>query len=283
MNRALWNYTWREVRWQLLGSMLLLFAFHWLIVWLTSQIRLTEMRAILALVPAKWMEILPVPLAQVATSAGRIAMTYDHPVVLVIISFWSIARGSDVVSGQIERGTMEWLLAAPVPRWRLLAAPAMLTVLGAAALALSAWLGTWAGLATVTLEDPVTATAFWPAALNLFALALLLAGLSTLLSAGDRYRWRTIGIAVALLIVEIIVKMVGIMAPRLAWLLQLSFVTAYEPQRLVAAALSPPFDDTGPAFWPLLIQTNALLIGLGLACYAVAFVIFCRRDLPAPQ
>ena len=47
---------------------------------------------------------------------------------------------------------------------------------------------------------------------NFFALGLFLAGLTTLVSSWDRYRWRTIGIVVTFYIAFTIVKIAGMAA-----------------------------------------------------------------------
>ena len=44
---------------------------------------------------------------------------YVHPLVLFSAVIWAIMRGSDCVSGEIGRGTMEMLLAQPVRRTSL--------------------------------------------------------------------------------------------------------------------------------------------------------------------
>ncbi len=86
------------------------------------------------------------------TPAGRIAAEYDDPVVLLLMTVWAISRGSDAVSGELNRGTMEMLLGQPVTRLGVISVQACVTLLGAALIAMAAWLGTCVGLATVSLD-----------------------------------------------------------------------------------------------------------------------------------
>jgi hypothetical protein len=77
---------------------------------------------------------------------------------------------------------------------------------------------------------------------------------------------------------------VGLVGPDLSWLLNLTFLTAYEPQRLVADqsmawAWTVPAGETW--IWGGLAYQSVLL-GLGSILYAAAAFHFCRRDLPAP-
>lgn len=283
MNVALWKKAWLDTRWQLAASAAFLFVFLWLRVWLTSQVSLGQFRQILNLLPEKWERLSPVPFAQVATSAGRIALGYDEPLVLLVVSAWALARGSDAVSGEIGRGTMEMMLAQPVRRTTLLWISAAGTLLGAALLSLASWLGLAAGIASVELEEPVTAAQFVPAAVNLFSLTACLAGLTTLVSSFGRERWRTLGAVGVIYVIEMSLKVIARVNLSLNWLLELTFFTAFEPQ-VVASDPSQAWSwwvesGEGGEFGPM--AYHGLLLALAAASYLLAAWIFSRRDVPA--
>jgi ABC-2 type transport system permease protein len=273
MNAALWVKAWREARWLLVGCCVIVFAFHWIYIWLVSQLPIRRFRLILELLPAELEKLSPVPWNQLITTEGRVAMSYSEPLVFIIAAVWGIGRGSDVVSGELGRGTLEMLLGQPVRRSAIILSQATITTLGAALIAASAWLGTATGLATMRLETPVEPTLFMLPALNLFALTFFLAGITTCLSAPDRYRWRTLGIAGSFYVVELIVEAVGLVVDWAAWARWLTFFSAYKPPRLVTQP-----DIAIQLAW----QHCGVLIGLGLLGYVAATAIFCRRDLPAP-
>jgi ABC-2 type transport system permease protein len=136
----------------------------------------------------------------------------------------------------------------------------------------------------VTLEHVISPRSFVPAALNLFSFTVFLAGLSTVVSSAGNLRSRTIGIVGGVFAVSMIVKIVSRMVPYLSWLSYTTFFTPFEPQLLVSDR------ELAWSFWaPAGADTllgglgyNGILLGLGLAFYAAATVIFCRRDLPAP-
>jgi ABC-2 type transport system permease protein len=177
------------------------------------------------------------------------------------------------------------VLAQPLRRVNVLGTQAAVTLTGAALLASTALLGTSIALSTITLEETVSPRVFVPAALNLFAMTVFLAGLTTMVSSGTNYRSHTIGIVGGFYAVSMIVKIVGRLAPGWKWLTYTSFFTPFEPQLLVAdlsrawkfwiPAPNESFDLGGLGY-------DSILIGLGLASYVMAAVIFCRRDLPAP-
>ena len=284
-NVALWKKTLVEARWLLIGSLVFMFAVHWLRVWISSFFSTRDLEYMLSLLPAPIEELLPVSYTQMATNAGRIAAEYDDPVVLLVMTVWAISRGSDTVSGELNRGTMEMVLAQPVTRIGVLATQALVTIAGAALIACAAWLGTCTGLATVTLETSVSPRVFIPAALNLFALGAFLAGLTTMVSAGTNQRARTIGIVGGFYAVSMVIKIVGRMAPGWEWLAYTSFFTPFEPQLLVGdRSLSWALwaETHGGVFALGGLGYDLVLIGLGLASYVAASVIFSQRDLPAP-
>lgn len=263
----------REAVWLLAGCCTVMFAFHWLQVWFVGELSFEDFKGIIDRIPEKFQRLFPVPPEQLLGLPGRIAMSYSEPLTLLVISAWSIGRGSDAVSGELGRGTMEMLLAQPVRRIELLVAQGLVTVAGAALIAMSAWLGTFTGINVVVLESPVQPEPYLYCALNLFSLGFFLAGGTTMISSADRYRWRTIGIAGAVFVVQKIVEIIGQSVLRLKWLEWFSFFTAYRPPRFI----------TQPEIAPQLAwQTCGLLFGMGLAGYCIAAIIFCRRDLPAP-
>ena len=275
MNFALWRRAWHDVRVILPCCASLLFVFNWLFVWLSNKVDLSALDFFLQMLPKEWQQISAVPMTAIATPAGRIALAYIDPVVIGTYAVWAIGRGSDAVSGQLGRGTLEMVVAQPVRRSAVLLTPVLVTTLGTAVLTLATWLGTCAGLATVTLsgDAQVAPAVFVPAALNLFAFGFFLAAITTLVSSCDRFRGRTIGIVSGVYIVSLVIKIVARTAKELEWLIYFTFFAPVEPQLFVARPEEA---------WSLSLRYDGALLGLGLAAYLLATIIFSRRDLPAP-
>lgn len=274
MNRALWKKSIHESRWLLMALAGLMFGFHWIFVWVTNMVELGSLKMFLEDLPEVFEKMAGVEFTKVATVTGRIALAYIDPVVLVVAALWGISRGSDVISGEINRGTMELLLAQPVRRLTVLATSAAVTIAGTVVLALAAIAGTWVGVTLVDLEQSVDIAHFYPAVTNLWAFMFFLAATSTLVSSVDNYRWRTIGLMGGFYMISLVLQVLGRTAEdQLDWLLYFTFLAAYEPQTLI----------TDPASaWSDALRYNGILIGLGVASYVGAAVVFCRRDVPAP-
>jgi ABC-2 type transport system permease protein len=74
-----------------------------------------------------------------------LSIGYVHPLVQILFCVWAVGRASGAIAGEIDRGTMELLLAQPVPRRRLILAHFCVDVLTIPVLCLSLWGGTWLG------------------------------------------------------------------------------------------------------------------------------------------
>ncbi len=272
MNPALWRKAIAEAWRQFLVSALVLWLFGWLFVWLMSQFRTGVASKLLHLLPDFVGRLAGVPLAELATPTGRLSVLYVHAVTLVVLVGWALGRGSAVVSGEIGRGTMDLLLVLPIRRRSVIAASAVVTTAGTALLVLALWLGQGMGLVTVALEEPVPLGRFLPGAMNLAAMIFCLAAITTLFSSWDRDRWHTILWVGGVFTLSAILKMVARLWSAGAWLRYVSFLTAYEPQRLVLAAP----EEAARLAW----QYNGTLVGLGVAAYLAAAAVFSWRDIP---
>ena len=298
---------------------LALFAFAWVRVWVTSLLDLGQFSTILEQF-RDFERFAPVPFDVLFTQTGRVGMTFDEPLVILCVIVWAISRGSDVVSGELGRGTLEMILAQAISRTTLLLSNAFVSIAGLIGLVLVLWAGIAAGIATTTVTEtvpppsiriPFTAIEFpltndapekvsfpmsdevqWESfasgVFSLFAFGFFVLALATLLSSLDRYRWRTIGVVLAIYILQFVIYGLGKAAERLDWLQAFSFFNLYRPQKQISMVTAngpwAPWRWTGgdyeswfgPMVYPLI-----LIVG-GIAFYAAAVVIFRRRDLPAP-
>jgi ABC-2 type transport system permease protein len=321
LNSAVLKKCLLEARLLFAATAALLFAFCWVRVFIVSRLQMSQFAAIIEQVWDQFKDFSPVPLDQLLSYTGRIAIGYNEPIVVFGISIFAIARGSDAVSGELNRGTLEMLLAQPVSRLQVLYTQALVTLSCLVLLCGLTWLGTTTGIYTTRVKEdppppslrlpggfkiplPLRSTEkvlvpmrertqpryFLAGAANLLCLGVALAGFSTLVSAFDRYRWRTIGIVVGAYVLMLVLKILGAAIAEVAWLQQLSLFTAYEPQRFISIAAHEPEQNwalllpatgSGPALLGPL-GANLILLTIGALSYLAAGFVFHRRDLPAP-
>jgi hypothetical protein len=177
------------------------------------------------------------------------------------------------------------LLAQPVRRTTVYVMHALVTIAGSALLAIAVWSGTSLGLRTGPLYEHVSAALYIPPAINLLALMVCLGGMTALVSSFDSVRWRTIGLMAGWYVFSTVLAVVSQIAPGWKWLGNASFLTAYNPQSMVAKS---------DAAWSLLAYRDGaiaglglggqvvVLFGLGIASYVAGAVVFNRREIPAP-
>lgn len=296
-----------------------LFAFAWVRVWVVSLLDMGQFQTILEQF-REFEKFAPIDFDSLFTYSGRVGMTYDEPIVILCTVIWCVARGSDVVSGELGRGTMEMLMAQPIRRRTLIASHALVSVVGLALLCLLVWGGITAGVYATSVEeslpppsfrvpilnfdvplsvaepatqevplrDRVDVRIFTASTFHLFAFGFFLLGLASWLSAVDRYRWRTVGAVVGIYVLQLVMFGLGKAAESLDWLLSLTFFSCYKPQKMTSLAvnegLTAPWSMSQIAsdtVLPAPIYPAMLLVG-GLFFYVAAATVFSRRDLPAP-
>ena len=226
----------------------------------------------------------------------------------MMIAIWAIVRGSDVVSGEISRGTMEMVLSQPVSRTRVFLIHCAITILGVFLLVLITWLCMWIAVhttdvkiaksslwgATEVLEEPmskhVDASVFAPGLINLAIFGFFVSSLAVFFSSFDRYRWRTLGIVVSIYMAGAMIKILGMASESFRWTGWLTFFSLYEPESAIKLYQNDPaslwkfslFDEAGlwTGFGPL--GHNTILVFSGIVFYVAAIMIFRRRDISAP-
>ncbi len=273
-NGALWLKAIREAILLLFFSCGLLFGFTWLFTVLINQVEVPRM----LIAMGSWFEdfirpVLALTPTELSSKAAQFSLVYIDLVTIGVVVAWSIARGSDVVTGEMNRGTLEMLLAQPVSRSAVLMVHAIVTNLGAFLLALSLWWGSWAGLASVAPVPGVTPLTFLPCAVNILCFTISMTAVTTLFSACGQRRSLTIGLAAGVFLVSVLLKVLSRLWEPGSWLRYLSLYAPVEPQKMAVR------QDQA---WELSFYNDGALLLVALIAYLAAWIVFSRRDLPAP-
>jgi ABC-2 type transport system permease protein len=235
-----------------------------------------------------------------------LSIGYVHPLMQTLFCIWAIGRAAGAIAGEIDRGTMELLLAQPLPRYRVVLAHLCVDGLTIPMLCLSLWAGTSFGswLVGPIKVDPadlkelpvplqaepspetleISPAAFGPSLWNVGALIFAVAGYTMWLSARGRFRWRVMGAAVLITLLQFLINVVGQVWEAVAWLRPFTVFYYYQPQQiLLAHRWSVELGTVWNGGQPLLaVNVLAVLFGVGAVGYGMALWTFCRRDLPAP-
>jgi ABC-2 type transport system permease protein len=233
-----------------------------------------------------------------------LSIGYVHPLVQAIFCIWAVGRAAGAIAGEIDRGTMELLLAQPLARTKVVLAHLCVDLITIPFLCLSLWGGTWLGTWLVgpihaqTSElkklpfaveiDPsalqVHPDAFGPALVNVGALIFAVTGYTMWISASGRFRGKVLGLAVFVTLLQFLINVVGQLWDALAVLRPFTVFYYYQPQQI---ALSGKWTVDPGSVWnsehPLIaLNLIVVLVAVGLFGYGMALWTFTRRDLPAP-
>ena len=215
-----------------------------------------------------------------------LSVGYVHPLAQTILCVWAVGRASGAIAGEIDRGTMELLLAQPLARWRVVAAHCCVDLITIPVLCLSLWSGTWLGTWLVgilrvgapldTLEIVADPLRFGPALANVAALLFAVSGYTMWLSARGRFRGRVMGLAVLATLLQFLVNVVGQLWDFVERLRPFTVFYYYQPQQIILHG-EWNVKVAGGSF-----NGTAVLLAVGAVGYLLALRAFCRRDLPAP-
>jgi ABC-2 type transport system permease protein len=229
---------------------------------------------------------------------------YVHPLVITILCIWAIGRSSGAIAGEIDRGTMELLMAQPVRRARLILAHGCVDLLIIPLLCLSLWAGTFLGTVLVgpielSGEDlkrfpfPVNVNpdalrldpaAIGPGLLNVAALVFAVSGYTLWLSAAGRFRWKVMGTAVFITLLQFLINVVGQLWDTIGVLRPFTVFYYYQAQQIIlghrwSVDLGNVWNNGHPLY---ALNVLAVLGTVGMVGYVMALWTFTRRDLPAP-
>lgn len=280
----------RDIRVPLAGIMLLLFAFQ--ILWSVVSKRITadiitslgqflsisQLRDTVFRGPGQIVNsLIGGSMIRIEYAQDMLSVAYVHPLTQAILCIWAVGRASAAIAGEIDRGTMELLMAQPIPRSRLIRAHLCVDLITIPLLCASIWGGTWLGAWLSGLLDvnarpelQVNPWRFAPALAAIALLAYAVSGYSMLLSSLGRARGRVLGVAIFITLVQFLLNLVGQLWQPLAWARPFTVFFYYRPQQII---LQPDWHD-----WMWL----GVLLAVGVMGYALATWWFCRRDLPAP-
>lgn len=209
-----------------------------------------------------------------------VSIAYVHPLTQTILCVWAVGRSSGAIAGEIDRGTMELLLAQPIRRSHVVLAHLCVDLLTIPVLCLSMWVGTALGVTLIGFVGHpqealrVNPWVFGPCLVNVALLIFAMSGLTMWLSAAGRFRWQVLGLAVMVALVQFLVNVIGQLWDPAEPLRPFTVFYYYQPQPMI---LHSEWYKQGVVWIRL-----AVLGALGILGYVMALVTFCRRDLPAP-
>jgi ABC-2 type transport system permease protein len=198
---------------------------------------------------------------------GVVALGYFHPIVLVSLLGLAITIGTEPAA-EVETRFGDLTLARPMPRHAVITRSVVVLVTAIVSLLVAMTAATWTGLVCCTpasAERPTFAL-IGSLATALGAVALCWGGVALAVAAGARRRATAAGVTAVTTLAAYLVDYLG---------------RIWDPAR-IAGRLSPfhYFEPMALIAGDAISGSNlAVLIGIGAAAVAIAYVRFARRDL----
>jgi ABC-2 type transport system permease protein len=145
------------------------------------------------------------------TPQGWVASVVTHPITLAILTGAALSVAAGAVAAEVERGTVDLVLARPVGRARFLLGKAAATVTAVTAAEAGALAGVLVATLTVKRMDEVTMADLWRPFLASWLLFVALGMVALLISARSSLRSRAIGITVGLIVAWYFVNFIALL------------------------------------------------------------------------
>jgi len=278
----------RDLRWPLLGAAFLLTLFEGFWVKITDRFTNEVIPAILQKISYKdllhilfegsgkfFQAILGGEAVNLSQTGDLLSVGYVHPLPQTILMIWALGRGASALAGELERGTMELLVAQPIPRWKIITTQLAVDLVTIPTLALCMILGTFIGTKLVPLPN-ADLLPYFRGVLLAIAFAFALSGITYAISSVGRSRWRVLAWTFGIVLCMSLLNLLGQLWDTLGPWRPISIYYYYQPQYAI-------LKDQ----WTLPVagvQVHALAVLFGVAGLGYGFALwrFSRRDLPAP-
>jgi ABC-2 type transport system permease protein len=200
------------------------------------------------------------------TPNGALAVGYNHPLTKVAICVFAVGLTSGAIAGELERGTLDLLLARPLRRRKLIQGSALACLLATIFVCASMFLGTVVGAKIGGINGEVAWIDFIWITLNAIALVLAMSGLGYFFSAlaqraGQATSW-TGGLLAGMFFLDWFATLWDKVEP----LTPISLFHYFQPPDII----------NGSSTWSVNIT---VLITVAVLAFSVAIVVFERRDL----
>jgi ABC-2 type transport system permease protein len=187
--------------WTITGlAVALAVSFHWLFVTFIPMYNLRYKLTYVKRMPAIVRAMIGEDILEISSTTALGSFAYFHPVSLSLLLAFAIWLPTGAIVGQIDRGTIDLVLATPLSRRRFMATTILAGCLGGAVVIAGMLAGTWIGVQRTAMRLPETYEfgRIVLVALNLYAVYLVALAWSTFFAAASTFRGYAVGWAFAL-------------------------------------------------------------------------------------
>jgi ABC-type transport system involved in multi-copper enzyme maturation permease subunit len=207
--------------------------------------------------------------ADVGTAFGPAVlnvMEWAHPIVIALVSACAVMCCTRTPAGEVDRGTIDVLLALPIRRTTAYSAEAVVWSLGGLLLVGLGLVGHVLGREMAEQKYVYGASSLILVSANLYCLYLATAGMASFFSTlCDRRGW-AVGLSVAVLLASLFLSSFSSFNSVMKKLSVLSVMNYYRPFRILQGNASP-------------LSDMIVLLAIGTGLWICGGLVFTRRDI----
>lgn len=194
------------------------------------------------------------------------AFLWVHPSVLATLWAHEVMYCTRTPAGEIDRGTIDFLLGLPVSRWKLFCAESIGWLLSGLVIVGGGICGHVLIAQNFAAQMQPSSTATLLILCNLFSMYLAVGSISFLISAISDRRNKAMGVLFAILLISFLLNFVAqFWKPARPWA-RFSILEYYRPAGIIQSGQFP-------------VENVTILLSVGLLCWITAGVIFHRRSI----
>ncbi len=194
------------------------------------------------------------------------SLAWVHPIALIIVAGHEIVFCTRVPAGEVDRGTMDVLLALPVSRWQMYVSETIVWLGTGVVVLIMGVVGCLLGGSSVAPENRTELSLLVCIVANLFCLYLAVGGLAFLVSTLSDRRGRAIAVVFALVLSSYFLNVLAQYSHIAEKIAFLSILHYYKPFAIM--------QNSG---WPA--KDMLVLAGCGAVLWTAGGIIFARRDI----
>lgn len=194
------------------------------------------------------------------------AFLWVHPTVLSLIWAHEIMFCTRMPAGEIDRGSIDFLLGLPVSRWKLYVSETIAWIVSGIAILAVGLCGHFSVSSTLQPEMRPGSYAIFCVVINLMLVYLAVGGLSLLVSSNSDRRGRAIGIMFAILLASFLLNFLAQFWEPAKTVSFLSVMEYYRPALVIQSEQFPKSDA-------------ATLAAIAIVSWIAGGVVFARRSI----
>ena len=198
-------------------------------------------------------------------TTALITIGYNHPFVLFLYMFFAVCVPTGLLTGEVQRGTMELILSRQVSKMHVYICAGLITVTGMFALVMIMFLGTVTSVHIYDFGKPIDLNVFFRIAIDGGLFASTTGAIALLCAAIFKTRNIASGTAVTFLVVNYFISIISEWWPRFAFMKSATLFNYVGGEEIM----------TG---WP--VKTMPVLAITFLIAFISGAIIWNRRDLP---